>query len=198
MTKAARASGNNPSAEIVVRVRELAWAGQHEKAIELASQALDGTGLEAELHIDLLDLRAESYIARGRLDLAEKDAQAIEKLAQISQIQGLMAQAFNRLALVQMRIGDLDGALNSASAAVSANHTSPTLRAESYFRLAEAQFRIQKNDAAIENGQKAVDLYLAHGDLSGAGRAYWALANAYEQTRQIEKFQGAGSAAEDL
>ncbi|NWF63003.1 MAG: GAF domain-containing protein, partial [Chloroflexi bacterium] len=56
-----------------------------------------------------------------------------------------------------------------------------------YFRLAEAQFRTQKNEAAIESAQKAVDLYLALGDLSGAGRAYWAMANGYTQIRQIEK-----------
>ncbi|HCK65799.1 MAG TPA: hypothetical protein DHW49_06005, partial [Anaerolineae bacterium] len=70
------------------------------------------------------------------------------------------------------------------------DNLAPT-RALAYFRLAEAQFRTQKNEAAIENAQKSVDLYLANGDFSGAGRAYWALANAYAQTRQFEKYNDA-------
>ncbi len=182
----------------VMRVRELAWTGQHKLAIDSATQALSSLGkgesqLVPTVMMSLLDLRSESYIAIGQLDLAMQDAKAMMKIAK-SQITNnqLRATALNRLALVQMRMGDLNGAIKSANAAVKASaRRAPTQRALAYFRLAEAQFRIQMNEASIENAQKAVDLYLANGDFSGAGRAYWAMANAYEQTRQFEKYNEA-------
>jgi tetratricopeptide (TPR) repeat protein len=132
--------------------------------------------------MSLLDLRAESYNAIGKLDLAAKDAKAMKKLGTTA---ALKAQALNRLALVQMRTGDLKAAVKSATAAVkaSANRQSSIvnrqLRAESLFRLAEAQVRYGQNEAAIENAQKAIALYQELGDLSGAGRAYWALSLGY-------------------
>ncbi|HNB36283.1 MAG TPA: hypothetical protein PK414_08685, partial [Anaerolineales bacterium] len=199
----------------LTHIRQLAWTGQHAAAIDSATEALDRKAdwQSAPQIISLLDLRSESYIALGKLDLAMKDAKAMMKIAkggasgignrksgdspQIpipkSQLPALHAQALNRLALVQMRTGDLNGALKSANTAVkaSANRQSSIENRQSlalaHFRLAEAQFRTQKNEAAIENAQTAVDIYLSLGDLSGAGRAYWALANGYTQSRQIEK-----------
>ncbi|MFN8400321.1 MAG: GAF domain-containing protein [Anaerolineales bacterium] len=200
-------------------IRQLAWTGQHAAAIDSATQALAALGDVGARHstrrvsprpvhgtrprkgqgdpaptMDLLDLRAESYIALGNLDLAMKDAKAMMKLGTTA---ALKVQALNRLALVQMRTGDLNGAIKSATAAVKTitNRKSQIVNRQSlalaYFRLAEAQFRTQKNEDSIENGKKAVELYLALGDLSGAGRTYWAMANAYEQNRQIENFQEA-------
>ncbi len=196
--------------DVVSRVRDLAWTGQHAAAIDSATQALEkvgarsprtgkGRGNRAPMQMSLLDLRSESYIAQGNLDLAMQDAKAMMKLAkgnQDSSIENrtLNAIALNRFALVQMRTGDLNGAIKSATAAVNALREAPqhaTLRAESLFRLSEAQFRIQKNQDSIKNGQKAIDLYLSLGDLSGAGRAYWAVANAYDLSRQVEKFEEA-------
>src|SRR6185436_1273804 len=90
--------------DIIERVRTLAWTGQHAQAIELATQTLSTSKIKPAEQMDLLDLRAESYIAQGKLDLAAKDAKAMGKLAKTTV---LKAQALNRLALVQMRIGDL-------------------------------------------------------------------------------------------
>jgi GAF domain-containing protein/CheY-like chemotaxis protein len=192
----------NLSQDFLARVRELAWIGQHDQAIELASQYLP-TSVEADTApfgghgsasaiMDLYDLRAESFIAIGKLDLSAADAKAMMELAGKSGLKpDLQAQALNRLALVQMRRGDLNDAVKSATTAVEIKHNNPAIYALSHFRLAEAQFRTQKNEDSIENGKKAVELYLALGDLSGAGRAYWAMANAYEQNRQIENYQEA-------
>ena len=102
--------------DIIERVRTLAWTGQHAQAIELASQALSASKIKPTEQMDLLDLRAESYIAHGKLDLAKKDAKAMGKLAKTAT---LKAQALNRLALVQMRTGDLKAAVKSATASCS-------------------------------------------------------------------------------
>src|SRR5436190_9837277 len=94
----------------IARVRDLAWTGQHAQAIDLATQALSTPKIKIAEQMHLLDLRAESYIAQGKLDLAAKDAKAMGKLAkegQRSKVKSLQAQALNRLALVQMRMGDL-------------------------------------------------------------------------------------------
>jgi murein endopeptidase len=67
--------------EIIARVHELAWSGQHAQAIELAAQALTVEKILPAEQMDLLDLRAESYIALGKLDLAAEDAAAMASLA---------------------------------------------------------------------------------------------------------------------
>jgi hypothetical protein len=71
--------------------------------------------------MSLLDLRAESYIAIGKLDLAMKDARTMGKISSKLKVAGLKVQALNRLALIQMRTGDLNGAVKSATAAVKAS-----------------------------------------------------------------------------
>ena len=55
--------------------------------------------------MDLLDLRTESYLALGKLDLAAKDAQSMVKLAEVEKIPGFKAHALNRKALVLIRKG---------------------------------------------------------------------------------------------
>src|SRR5215204_5557594 len=69
------------SEQTISRVRELAWMGQHAQAIELATEPLSRSGLKPDTQMDLLDLRAESYIALLNLDAAEKDADAMMILA---------------------------------------------------------------------------------------------------------------------
>src|SRR5262245_29873023 len=93
------------SGQVIEQVRALAWAGQHAQAIELASHVLGRGGqLSAPMMMDLLDLRAESYIAQGKLDLALKDAKLMKKLAKTTAHKG---QALIRLARVQMWMGEL-------------------------------------------------------------------------------------------
>ena len=102
------------------QVRDLAWAGQHAQAIELATAALSATDLSAQSRLDLLDLRAESNIALGKLDLSAEDAAAMIELARREKSHALKAQALNRKAVVQMRQGDLKPALATANAALKA------------------------------------------------------------------------------
>ena len=72
------------SDQIISRARELAWMGQHTKAIELATQELirKTDWQSASRIVDLLDLRAESYLALGKPDLATRDTNTMVKIAE--------------------------------------------------------------------------------------------------------------------
>ncbi len=186
-------------AQVVEQVRQLAWTGQHTKAIELASQALSAPKNKPAEQMDLLDLRAESYIALGKLDLAKKDSNAMVKSGQTSKVAGLKVQALSRKALVQMRTGDLQAAVKTAKTAVgTSRRLAPALHAESIFCLSEAQFRTRQNEDSLANAQKAITIFQELGDNSGAGRAYWALANAQEQLRKMEDSRRSAQSALEL
>src|SRR5437773_8424173 len=139
-----------PTAE---QVGDLAWAGAHAQAIELATTALATPGLSVASRLDLLDLRAESWIASGKLDRAAQDAATMVELADRAKTAAFKAQARNRLALAQMRSGEIKAALASATVALKAARQSKrvSLEAMSLFRLAEAQFRQFLNEQAIQN-----------------------------------------------
>ncbi|MBL8103483.1 MAG: GAF domain-containing protein, partial [Anaerolineales bacterium] len=139
------------SDQVIEQVRQLAWTGQHAAAIDSATQALSAPKIKPTHQMDLLDLRSESYIAIGKLDLAMKDAKAMGKIGRTSKVKGLKVQALNRLALVQMRTGDLKAALKSSNMAVKTKHNSAALRAESLFRLSEAQYLTRQKEATLEN-----------------------------------------------
>ncbi len=175
------------SDEIITRLHALAWAGKHGQVIELATQALSTPdkvdSRSTQLKMDLLDLRSESYIAQGKLDLAAKDAQAMLKLAGAQKKAALKAQALNRKTLVQMRQGNLPAALKTASSSVRNARLAGaddlnSLLANALLRLGEAQFRIGQYESAIVNSEQAIPLFQVDGDYSGAGRAWWALSNA--------------------
>ena len=181
------------TSETIAHVHTLAWAGQHSRAIELATQelaALEMVGsLSVTILMDLLDLRAESYIALGKLDLAAEDAATMRKHAKAkdgktkNKKQNLVAQALNRQALVQMRQGDLPAALKTATAAVKVARSMEAdghklLLAASLFCLSEAQWRIGQAEGSVITSQEALPLFQTASDLSGAGRIYWSLASA--------------------
>src|SRR5919109_2695375 len=89
------------SAQIMVQVRQLAWTGQHAKAIELASQELSKSdwqsdASQADYQSALLDLRAESHLAQLNFEAAEKDVEQMERLAKAANKLGLKAQALIR------------------------------------------------------------------------------------------------------
>ncbi len=107
--KASRLRPKAPRADaspIKERLIELARTGHHAEAIEQASAALARSDLSVESRVDLLDLRAESFIAQGDLERASADADAMLDLARRTSTASLKAQAHNRLALVQMRKGN--------------------------------------------------------------------------------------------
>jgi GAF domain-containing protein/DNA-binding response OmpR family regulator/tetratricopeptide (TPR) repeat protein len=195
-------------------IRQLAWTGQHAAAIDSATQALSApkTRTRPAEQMGLLDLRAESYIAIGKLDLAMKDAKAMGKIAK-SQITNnqLRATALNRLALVQMRMGDLKAAVKSATAAVKTvgagsprpskgrgNRAPTPQHAESLFRLAEAQWRARQLDAALETAQKTINAYQELGDTSGMGRAHWVLSGILFRSNRAEESRRAAQTALEL
>src|SRR5436190_4659995 len=183
-----------PTAE---QVGDLAWAGAHAQAIELATAALTTPGLSVASRLDLLDLRSESFIAQGDLDRAKADADAMLKLADRARTAAFKAQARNRQALVRMRKGEFKAAVASATAALKAARQSKQvpLEAMSLFRLAEAQYRENLSEYAIRNATKAAELFQALGDLSGQGRALWALASAHSNLGHAGESDHAASAA---
>src|SRR5215216_4062479 len=183
--------------ELLTRARELAWIGQHAKAIELASQALAYSKIKPTEQMDLLDLRAESYIAQGKLDLAAKDVDTMIKLANAERIPPLKAQALSKKAYVQINKGDLKAALKTATFSLEAARLSKQklFIAESLLLLSEAQFRVNANELAIQSAQQAVDLFHAFDHLSGEGRSYWCIAAAYNNLARAEESRAAAYTA---
>ncbi len=177
---AARKNSTSTAARALLQqARDAAWNGKHARAIELCTQLLVQSNLDIAAQLDALDVRAESFIAQGQLDLAAQDAKRMVKLAKTnSPISNLQSQALNRLALVQMRMGELQTAVKTATRALKAALQSKQkpLSAESYFRLAEAQFRAQVSEPALQNARRAAELFHELGNLSGEGRALWVVA----------------------
>ena len=145
--------------------------------------------------MNLLDLRAESYVAQGKLDLAAADAAAMIELAGAEKSPALKAQALKCKALVQMRHGELTDAVKSASAAVGLKHASSTQRAESLFRFGEAQFRSGQTDAGLKTAREALKLFEDAGDLSGAGRIHWLISMATHRLSRPEESRAAAQTA---
>jgi tetratricopeptide (TPR) repeat protein len=172
--------GARRTATTTERVGDLAWAGQHAQAIELATAALAAPGLSAGARLDLLDLRGESFIAQGDLDRAAADADAMQAIANRARTAACTAQAQNRVALVQIRKGEWEAAAATAAAALKAARRSRRgqLEAMSLFRLSEAQFRHGQDERALHNAAQAARLYQELGQPAGQGRALWAIAAA--------------------
>ena len=173
--------------DVLEQARDAAWNGKHARALELCTQLLAQSNLDIAAQLDALDVRAESYIAQGQLDHAERDARAMVRMAKGNrkskiEILKFTAQALNRLALVQMRMGELQTAVKTATRALKAAQQSKqqALVAESYLRLAEAQFRARVSEPALHNARRAAELFHELGNLSGEGRALWAVASALE------------------
>ncbi len=116
-TRTARPRAAKP-VSTVARVRDLACAGQHAQAIELATTALAATRISASSKLDLLDLRAESYIAQGELDRAAKDAAAMLRLANSTEKAAFKVRAMKRSALVKTRKTQLKAAVSAATVAL--------------------------------------------------------------------------------
>ena len=142
-------SSPRPPSSLVAAVHEAGWVGQHLAAIELATQALGQPDLAPAEQMDLLDLRAESYVAQGQLDRAAQDVDAMLALAHAAADRALEAQALNRQVLVQMRSGALTAAVQTAAAAVAAAQGVPALHAASLLRLAEAQMRHGQRESGL-------------------------------------------------
>ncbi|MGZ9220926.1 MAG: GAF domain-containing protein, partial [Anaerolineales bacterium] len=164
------------SRQTIEQVRQLAWMGQHAKAIELATEALSRSGLKSEIQMDLLDLRAESYIAEGKLDFAAKDANAMLKLAkggQKSKVESLQAQALIRKGILQGSQYEYEKAIGTLGSAlkIARRNRAKRLEANSLYWLGESQLALNLNENARISAQQAADLYLSLGNPSNLGRA---------------------------
>ncbi|MGZ9224942.1 MAG: tetratricopeptide repeat protein, partial [Anaerolineales bacterium] len=160
-------------ADSIARVRNLAWTGQHAQAIELATQALAYSKIKPTEPTDLLDLRAESYIAQGKLDLAKKDANAMLKIANASKKAALKAQALIRKGVVQGFQDEYETSLRTLTSAlkIARRYSAKHLEAESLYRLGELQLYLNRNEQAVHFAQQAADLYMSLGDPSRLGRS---------------------------
>ncbi len=197
-TEARTAPGAPPPA--AAQIADLAWAGQHAKAIELATSALAAARLPVARKLDLLDLRSESHIAQGELDRASADAAAMRELARASGKAALRAQADNRMALIQMRKGEWKAAVRSATAALKAARQGKqkALEAMSLYRLAEAQFRVNASEASVRNATRAAELFARIDQPALQGRALWALAAARSNQGRAADCDKAAAAALEL
>ncbi|HUF38796.1 MAG TPA: GAF domain-containing protein, partial [Anaerolineales bacterium] len=181
-----------------------AWKGDHETAIELCTQALAEPDLKADLQVDLLDARAESYTATGKLDLAAGDAAGMRKLAGAEKVLALNAKASIRQAKVQMVTGRLKQAARTAGRAVrqagrlyetAETQQALSILANSLLALGEAKARFGRISTAIETARKAIGHYRELNDLSGEGRAHWVLAVAMHNVHQMEGAHRAADSA---
>jgi len=183
-----RPSALAPSVAEVGYARDLAWTGHHERAVAICTGALENAeGIDERL--DLLDLRAESHIALGRLEDAAADAAAMVEIAAAARRPAARAKALNRRALVDMRQGKLDRALTTARRALAyaKDARNERLRAESLFRLGEAYMRLRKGRITIDTAVDAAKRYRRLGDTSGEGRALWVVANGwFRESRPAE------------
>ncbi len=192
------------AADLVSTIREMAWTGQHARAIEQCSRALgtiiEGKPLPTAAQMDLLDLRAESYIALGKVDLAAGDAAAMIGLAASGNSAALKAKALSRQALVQMRRGELKAAVETGIAAAKSAQQSRQnpLRATALLRLGEAHNRAGDHKTGLETARQAVRLFEAAGDLRGAGRAHWVAAFACQLIGRTKEGRAAGLRALEL
>lgn len=191
---------NRPAHELLNEAKEAAWNGRHAHAITLCTQALTQADLPAPIQLQLLDTRAESHIAQGEFEHAAADAQTMRDIAQRENEPAYTAQTLNRTALVQMRQGRLQEAVDTAIAALVAAKKSQNdpLIAESYFRLSEAQMRVREDALSLANSEKALATYEMLGDRSGQGRALWIMANAYVRMGQAEETRQATRRAINL
>ena len=125
------------AAPAVAQVAVLAAAGQHVRAVEVATTALASARLPVATRLDLLDLRAESHFALGELTAAEADATTMVSAARRSRSTALLAQALNRRAAVETQKSETRLAMVTAAEALKAARHSrqPKLEAASLFRL---------------------------------------------------------------
>ena len=182
------------------QVADLAWAGRHEQALAQATAALAAPRLSVLRQLELLDLRAESYVARGEFNRAAADAARMRALAQANRQPELEVQALNRQALVLMRQSETQPALAAATAAAAkaqAIRNAP-LQARALLRLGEAQVRSLQPAAAVASGERAASLFEAVGDGVGLGRAHWVIAFAQSRLLNDEASSCAAQRAADL
>jgi len=188
------------SASVTEQVSELARSGQHAKAIELATAGLGAARLALSERLDLLDLRAESYIAMGDVTRAAEDAETMLAAARGARKPAFIAQALTRRAYVEIRNGRSRDAIPTAEAALQAARKSglPALEAMALLRLGEAQFRQRANEQAVKTCTQAARMFKALGMAVYEGRARWGVSAARSGQGRVAEADRAAREALDL
>ena len=190
----------DPSSPIIL-AHNLAWMGQHTQAIKLTSLELSKDEHSLATRIGLLNQRVESQLAQGRFDLAAKDADTMMQLTEADQGE-LKVQTLNCKTLVQIHSGDVQDAIKTATLALDIGSTNAIrnkrLLAMSHFRMSEAYKIVSQFEAAVTEAQKAMEIFLAEGDLSGAGRASYIMAPSYNVLGFAQKSRHAAQTALEL
>ena len=163
------------NADAVRDVADLAWTGRHEPAIARATEHLAARGLTPARRAELLDLRAESRIARGDFARAAEDAQQMLAWARTPALQAL---ARCRMAFVQTRLGEFTTAAGAARQAQAAARQArkPWLEALALLRLSEALWRAGDDAAGLAAAEDAAARFERLGDAMWQGRALWSQA----------------------
>ncbi|MEO7009641.1 MAG: GAF domain-containing protein, partial [Caldimonas sp.] len=202
-----RESSKQPRARVASEIaraldeaRDLAWRGRHEAAIDRCTLALHAAAGAPTALIELLDVRAESLIARARMNEAVADGARMLEIAAAQPLPAPQARAHNRQALLLMRRGQLQAALDTASTALRFARQSgqPRLLGESLLRLGEARIRVAEEGAAVAAGQRALASFETAGDAVGAGRAHWVISYAQSRLVQAEASRNAARCAATL
>jgi GAF domain-containing protein/CheY-like chemotaxis protein len=182
--------------DAAARARDLAWAGKHARAIEVATVALAATD-DAPLSADLLQARADSLIATGEIARAEQDARALQDLAERSGSAALASRAWITQSRVQLYSGQVPRALESAERALqaAARSRSRQLRAEARLNLANMQSRLKRSEAALASARAAEAEFAALGDEVKRGRALWVQAVAHDDLNRQNARDAAGREA---
>jgi GAF domain-containing protein/CheY-like chemotaxis protein/tetratricopeptide (TPR) repeat protein len=195
--KVTNREGAYAAPESVKTVSDLAWTGQHGKAVDRASAALAKRSLPVHVRLDLLDLRAESCIALGDLDAAKMDAAAMLEIARRARRPAFVAQALNRRALVEIRTGGSKHARVTAAEALKSSRLAKRadLEALALFRLAEAEMRQRIPDRASKSANQSIALYRKLGQPVGEGRAWWVLSTAMSGLGKVDASDSAAAKA---
>jgi tetratricopeptide (TPR) repeat protein len=178
--KARTPRGSDGTTAAARATAEFAAAGAHDRAVAAATVALDAPRLPAPARLELLDLRAESFIAQGEPERARADADTMLAAARKARQPALLALARNRRALVDIRTGQFRVAIDVAGEALAAARRAdrPDLEATALLRLAEAQFRQLESAKAVKSATQAARLFRKLGEPAGEGRAWWAISAA--------------------
>ena len=181
--------------ELLAQARDLQWAGQHAKAIEICTQALDaigkGNSRTAQIQMDLLDTRAESYWASIDFSALKRDAKMMMQVANAVPSSSnrkklaLRAQALIWEARVQ---GFLDNKIALVRKTL-ANAIKFAKQSKDKYLEAECLYflrNFQTGEEGIRTSQQAADLFRSLDDQRGLAKALTGLAWAQLSAGQIE------------
>lgn len=163
-------------------IADLAWTGHHEEAVAAATRGLQRRTLTAVDRTTLLDLRAESRLAMGELALAQADAQAELVAARAAGEPALVVRALCRSAAILIRIGDMNAAFRTATAALEVARNAGHRHAEAHalLRVAHAEtlgrLDVKGSPARAEAARAA---FAEVGDTANLGRALHVLSIAH-------------------